>query len=63
MPEYSQGEIHVIVSSRMLASVSGHGINILKDLRAYANAINYDALEKYFEKEQGPKPAQPDGSR
>jgi hypothetical protein len=44
------GEISIVIRSRMLISVKGHDLDKIDDVLAYANAIDYNALVKYLEK-------------
>lgn len=45
-----EGEISIVIRSRMLVTVKGHGLDKIDDRRGYANAIDYSALVKYLEK-------------
>lgn len=45
-----EGDISIVIGSRMLVSVKGQGIENLDDLLAYANVIDYGTLEKYLQK-------------
>jgi hypothetical protein len=44
------GEINIVLGSRMLVSVKGHGLDKIDPMTAYANAIDYGALEKMLQK-------------
>jgi len=44
-----EGEIDIVIGSRMLVSVKGQAIDNTDDLLAYANAIDYQALVKFLE--------------
>lgn len=50
MPQDREGEINIVIGSRMLVSIKGQGLDKVDDMVAYANAIKYEALEKYLEK-------------
>jgi hypothetical protein len=45
-----EGEINLVVRSRMLISIKGDGLESVDDLVAYANAIHFEALAKFLEK-------------
>jgi len=45
-----EGEVSVVIRSRMLVTVKGHGLDKIDDLMGYANAIDYNALVKHLEK-------------
>ncbi|MDY0041184.1 MAG: hypothetical protein RBS57_12800 [Desulforhabdus sp.] len=47
--EDREGEISIVVGSRMLVSIKGQAMDNPDDLLAYANAIDYKALEKFLE--------------
>ncbi len=49
-PQDKEGEVNIVIGSRMLVSIKGRGLGSIDDMLAYANAINYDALEKILEK-------------
>ena len=49
VPQDREGEINIIIGSRMLVSIKGRGLEKADDMLAYANAIRYDALEKFLE--------------
>jgi hypothetical protein len=44
------GEINIVIGSRMLISIKGSALEAVDDMLAYANAIDYAALEKFLEK-------------
>lgn len=44
-----EGEINIVIGSRMLVSIKGQAIDSTDDLLAYANAIDYNALQKFLE--------------
>jgi len=44
-----EGEINIVIASRMLVSIKSRGSNNADDMLAYANAMDYDALEKFLE--------------
>jgi len=45
-----EGEISIVIGSRMLVSIKGRELPASDDMVAYANAINYEMLEKFLEK-------------
>ncbi len=45
-----EGEINLVIGSRMLVSIKAMGLDKPDDMVAYANAIRYDALERFLEK-------------
>jgi hypothetical protein len=49
-PQNREGEINLIIGSRMLVTIKGQSLEKVDDVLAYANAIQYDALEKLLEK-------------
>lgn len=44
-----EGEINIVIGSRMLVSIKAQAIDNTDDLLAYANAIDYNALEKFLQ--------------
>jgi hypothetical protein len=49
-PQERNGEVNLVLQSRMLVSVKGDGIDNMDDVIAYANAINFKGLEEYLAK-------------
>jgi hypothetical protein len=45
-----EGEISIVIRSRMLVKVRGAGLEKIDEVLLYAKAIDYDALAKYVEK-------------
>jgi hypothetical protein len=45
-----EGEISIVIGSRMLVSIKGNQLPSIDDMMAYANAISYETLEKFLEK-------------
>jgi len=49
-PQGSNGEVNLVLQSRMLVSIKGDGIDNMDEVIAYANAINFKGLEEYLAK-------------
>lgn len=45
-----EGEINIVIASRMLVSIKSRGSDKPDDMLAYANAMDYSQLEKFLEK-------------
>lgn len=49
-PQDREGEINIVIASRMLVSIKSRGSDKPDDLLAYANAMDFGKLEKFLEK-------------
>jgi hypothetical protein len=45
-----EGEINIVIASRMLVSIKGRGSDKPDDMLAYANAMDFGKLSKFLEK-------------
>jgi hypothetical protein len=50
-PQDQQGEIQIVIANRMLVSIKASGTEKLDDMLAYANAIDYNGIEAFLQKE------------
>lgn len=48
--ENGDGEISIVIGNRMLISFKGRNLENADDMVSYANAVDYQALEKFLEK-------------
>lgn len=49
-PQDREGEINIVIASRMLLTIKGRGSDKPDDMLAYANAMDFSKLEKFLEK-------------
>lgn len=47
--EDREGEINVVIGSRLLVTVKGQNLDKPDDVQAYADAVRYDLLEKFLQ--------------
>lgn len=49
-PQEKEGEINIVMGSRMLVSIKGSNLDSVDEMVNYANAVDFVALEKFLEK-------------